>query len=179
MCRTRNLLKRPRPAFCPCALQTAGAPFDVYARPWSGKRGAKVAVIIGGLGISQTSTQRAIRTLPPEITLAFAPQGNSLSRWAQEASRGGHEILLQIPMEPFDYPRVNPGRGTLLTENEPTKNVEELRRSLGRFTNYSGVVNYMGARLRQRRRFSADHPRDQPNAACCLSMTAHLRAARR
>jgi uncharacterized protein len=122
-------------------------PLDVYARPWSGARGAKIAIIIGGLGISQTSTQLAIRALPPEITLAFAPQGNSLSRWAQEARRGGHEILLQVPMEPFDYPNVNPGRGTLLTDAEPAKNLEELRRSMGRFTNYSGVVNYMGGRF--------------------------------
>jgi uncharacterized protein len=129
---------------------------DVYARPWSGARGAKVAVIIGGLGISQTSTQKAIRALPPEITLAFAPQGNSLSRWAQDARRGGHEILLQIPMEPFDYPSVNPGRGTLLADVEPTKNMEELRRSMGRFTNYSGVVNYMGAR------FTSDSAAFQP-----------------
>ena len=122
-------------------------PLDVYAKPWSGQRGARVAVIIGGLGISQTSTQKAIRALPPEITLAFAPQGNSLSRWAQEARRGGHEILLQIPMEPFDYPSVNPGRGTLLADAEPQQNLEELRRSMGRLTNYSGVVNYMGARF--------------------------------
>ena len=99
-------------------------PLDVYARAWSGSRGAKIAVIIGGLGISQTSTQRAIRALPPEITLAFAPQGNSLARWAQEARRGGHEILLQIPMEPFDYPSVNPGRGTLLADAEPARTLQ-------------------------------------------------------
>ena len=122
-------------------------PLDVYARAWSGSRGAKIAIIIGGLGISQTSTQRAIRALPPEITLAFAPQGNSLARWAQEARRGGHEILLQIPMEPFDYPNVNPGRGTLLADAKPAANLAELRRSMGRFTNYAGVVNYMGARF--------------------------------
>jgi polysaccharide deacetylase 2 family uncharacterized protein YibQ len=122
-------------------------PLDVYARPSSGGRGAKIAIIIGGLGISQTSTQKAIRALPPEITLAFAPQGNSLSRWAQDARRGGHEILLQIPMEPFDYPNINPGRGTLLADADPQQNLEELRRSMGRFTNYSGVVNYMGARF--------------------------------
>lgn len=35
-------------------------PFDVYARPWSGARGARVAIIIGGLGLSQTGTQNAI-----------------------------------------------------------------------------------------------------------------------
>jgi uncharacterized protein len=141
------LMEKTQAGILPVRAKDGRRPFDVYARPWSGSRGAKVAVIIGGLGISQTSTQNAIRALPSEITLAFAPQGNSLSRWAQTARREGHEILLQIPMEPFDYPNVNPGRGTLLADADPRQNLEELRRSMGRFTNYSGVVNYMGARF--------------------------------
>jgi len=62
-------------------------PMDVYARPWSGARGARIAIVIGGLGISQTGTQQAIARLPAEVTLAFAPQGNSLDRWMQNARR--------------------------------------------------------------------------------------------
>lgn len=142
-----ELTEKTGSGLLPVRASDGRRPLDVYARPWSGARGAKIAIIIGGLGISQTSTQRAIRALPPEITLAFAPQGNSLSRWAQDARREGHEILLQVPMEPFDYPNVNPGRGTLLADAEPAENLAELRRSMGRFTNYAGVVNYMGARF--------------------------------
>lgn len=122
-------------------------PFDVYQRAWSGTRGARVAIVIGGMGVSQTSTQAAIEKLPPEITLAFAPQGNSLSRWAQAARRKGHEILLQVPMEPFDYPRVDPGRGTLIVDAAPEANLNVLHESMGRLTNYVGVVNYLGARF--------------------------------
>ena len=122
-------------------------PLDVYARPWSGKRGARVAIVIGGMGVSQTTTQTAIDTLPPEVTLSFAPQGNSLSRWAQSARRKGHEILLQIPMEPFDYPRVDPGRGTLIVDADTNANMKVLHESMGRLTNYTGVVNYLGARF--------------------------------
>ncbi len=122
-------------------------PFDVYARPWSGARGARVAIVIGGMGVSQTSTQAAIDKLPPEITLAFAPQGNSLSRWAQAARKKGHEILLQIPMEPFDYPRVDPGRGTLIVDAAVDANLKVLHESMGRLTNYAGVMNYLGARF--------------------------------
>jgi uncharacterized protein len=142
-----ELIEKTGAGSLPVRAADGRRPLDVYARAWSGARGAKIAIIIGGLGLSQTSTQRAIRALPPEITLAFAPQGNSLSRWAQEARRGGHEILLQIPMEPFDYPNVNPGRGTLLADADPAQNLAELRSSMGRFTNYAGVVNYMGARF--------------------------------
>ena len=122
-------------------------PMDVYARPWSGSRGAKVAIVVGGMGISQTTTERALKILPSDITLGFAPQGNSLSRWAQSARRKGHEILLQIPMEPFDYPRVDPGRGTLIVDAAPDANLKVLHESMGRLTNYAGVMNYLGARF--------------------------------
>ncbi|WP_265516285.1 divergent polysaccharide deacetylase family protein [Nitratireductor luteus] len=122
-------------------------PFDVYARPWSGARGARIALMIGGLGISQTGTQRAIERLPSEITLAFASQGNSLSRWMQTARREGHEIMIQLPLEPFDYPAVNPGPRTLLVRTPWSENVQNLHWALSRMTNYTGVINYMGARF--------------------------------
>jgi uncharacterized protein len=125
-------------------------PFDVYARPWSGARGARVAIVIGWLGVSQTGTQQALAKLPPEVTLGFAAQGNSLDRWMQVARRGGHEIVMQVPLEPFDYPNVNPGRNTLTVAASPDDNLKNLRWALSRTTNYTGVMNYMGAR------FSAD-----------------------
>lgn len=126
-------------------------PFDVYARPWSHARGARVAIVIGGLGVSQTGTQLAIAKLPPEVTLAFATQGNSLGRWMQEARRGGHEIVLQLPLEPFDYPNVNPGRNTLTVSASPEENLDNLHWALSRITNYTGVMNYMGARFTSER----------------------------
>lgn len=125
-------------------------PFDVYARPWSGARGARVAIVIGGLAVSQTGTQAAIARLPGEVTLAFAPQGNSIGRWMQEARRTGHEVVMQVPLEPFDYPNVNPGRNTLTVDAGAEENLKNLRWALSRTTNYTGVMNYMGAR------FSAD-----------------------
>ncbi|WP_187968853.1 divergent polysaccharide deacetylase family protein [Aquibium microcysteis] len=120
---------------------------EVYARPWSGTRGARVALVVGGLGLSQSGTQDAIGKLPSEVTLAFAPQGNSLGRWMQTARREGHEIMMQLPLEPFDYPRVNPGRNTLTVEADARQNIDRLYWVLSRTTNYTGVMNYMGARF--------------------------------
>ncbi|MBA1144497.1 divergent polysaccharide deacetylase family protein [Mesorhizobium neociceri] len=131
-------------------------PFDVYARPWSGSRGARVAIVIGGLAVSQTGTQAAIAKLPAEVTLAFAPQGNSIGRWMQAARQSGHEVVMQVPLEPFDYPNVNPGRNTLTVAASPDENLKNLRWALSRTTNYTGVMNYMGAR------FSADATAMEP-----------------
>lgn len=131
----------PIPAISPDGLR----PVDHYARPWSGARGARVAIVIGGLGLSQTGTQRAIRQLPDTVTLAFAATGNSLQRWMQDARQKGHEILLQVPFEPFDYPANNPGRDTLLTGQSTQENLASLHRAMARITNYTGIMNYMGA----------------------------------
>jgi Uncharacterized protein conserved in bacteria len=121
--------------------------FDIYARPWSGARGTRVAIIVGGLGISQTGTQHALRSLPEETTLAFASNGNSLKRWMQEARRRGHEILLQVPFEPFDYPAVDPGRGTLTVNADARENLKRLHEAMGQITNYTGITNFMGGRF--------------------------------
>ncbi len=122
-------------------------PVDQYARPWSGARGTRIAIVVGGLGLSQTGTQRAIRELPGEITLAFAATGNSLQRWMQEARRDGHEILLQIPLEPFDYPSNDPGPGTLLTTAKPATNMAYLHEAMASITNYTGIMNYLGGKF--------------------------------
>lgn len=122
-------------------------PMDIYARPWSSAGGKRIAVVIGGLGLSQTGTLRALKDLPPEITLAFAPQGNSLERWMREARKDGHELLVQVPMEPFDYPQSDPGPQTLTVKATKEANLANLRWALGRITNYTGIVNYLGGRF--------------------------------
>jgi polysaccharide deacetylase 2 family uncharacterized protein YibQ len=122
-------------------------PVDFYARRWSGARGTRIAIVIGGIGLSQTGSQKAVRDLPEDITLAFAATGNSLQRWMQEARRKGHEIVLQVPMEPFDYPAMDPGRGTLLTEKAAASNLANLHQAMAQITNYTGIMNYMGARF--------------------------------
>jgi polysaccharide deacetylase 2 family uncharacterized protein YibQ len=123
---------------------------DVYSRQpdTEGNFGvARIVIIVGGLGISQTSTNQAIDALPSGVTFAFAPYGNSLSRWMWAARKAGHEILMQIPMEPFGYPQINAGEHSLLASVEENKNQQNLRWSLGRTTNYVGVMNYLGGKM--------------------------------
>ncbi|MEM1039977.1 MAG: divergent polysaccharide deacetylase family protein [Pseudomonadota bacterium] len=107
----------------------------------------RVAIIVGGLGLSQTGTQEAIEALPAGITLGFSSMGNSLQRWVQKARQEGHEVVLQVPMEPLGYPSINPGPRTLTAKASFGANLGNLRWSLGRMTNYPIVMNYLGAGL--------------------------------
>jgi polysaccharide deacetylase 2 family uncharacterized protein YibQ len=56
-------------------------------------------------------------------------------------------VLLQTPMEPFDYPDNDPGPQTLLTSLTPDQNIDRLHWQMSRFQGYVGIVSYMGARF--------------------------------
>ena len=125
-------------------------PLEAYSRAANlaaGDARPRVAIVVGGLGMSQTGTEQAIRVLPEDITLAFAPYGASLQRWVDKARMEGHEVFLQLPLEPFGYPDQNPGQHTLLASPDPALYADDLAWNLGRMTSYAGVMNYMGGRF--------------------------------
>jgi uncharacterized protein len=123
-------------------------PMDVYARPADrGDPRPKIAMIIGGLGLGEAVTQAAIDRLPAGVTLAVTPYGSSLQGLVSTARAKGHEILLEVPLEPFDYPDNDPGQDTLLTGPAAAENPARLRRVMGRVTGYAGIVNSQGARF--------------------------------
>ncbi|MFO0408012.1 MAG: divergent polysaccharide deacetylase family protein [Labrys sp. (in: a-proteobacteria)] len=129
-------------------------PLDAYSRPVTVPPTLaktpdvpRIAILVGGLGISQSGTSAAIAKLPPEVTLAFAPYGDDLPTIVQRARAQGHEVMLHAPMEPFDYPDNDPGPQTLLSDSSPEQNLDRLRWQMSRFPAYVGIVNYMGARF--------------------------------
>jgi polysaccharide deacetylase 2 family uncharacterized protein YibQ len=85
--------------------------------------------------------------MPPAVTLAFTPYGAEAGANAVKAREAGHEILLQVAMEPFDYPDNDPGPQTLLTSLTSEQNVDRLYWMMSRFQGYVGVSSYMGARF--------------------------------
>jgi polysaccharide deacetylase 2 family uncharacterized protein YibQ len=126
-------------------------PFDVYSQVTplaviSSER-PKIVIVLGGMGLNARLTAKAIDTLPGDVTLGFAPYGEDLQAQVNRARARGHEILLQVPMEPVGYPGANPGPRTLLSEAPPEENIAALRWHMSRFAGYSGITNYMGARL--------------------------------
>lgn len=124
-------------------------PMDAYARP-SPKpvaNVARVALVVGGLGVSRDATLEALRVLPPEVSLAFSPYAADIGDLVAKARAGGREALIQAPMEPFDYPANDPGPQTLLTSLPASANLERLRWSLGRTSGYVGVAPLAGARF--------------------------------
>lgn len=145
-----RIVERTRYGLLPRVGDDGATALSLYARPptpMAQSERARVAILVTGMGISQTATAEAIDRLPEDVSLAFAPYGGDLDRHVVRARAQGHEVFLQAPMEPFDYPASDPGPHTLTTRASAEDNRDRLHWVMGRFTGYVGVVNFMGARL--------------------------------
>lgn len=127
-----------------------------FARPFDeADRSPRLAVLVVGLGMSETATRFAIEHLPGAISLAFSPYGLNLESQMTAARTAGHEVLLGIPMEPANFPLNDPGPRALMTGNPPPENLARLQWVLGRGSGYVGVTNAASAVLRGERFMSA------------------------
>lgn len=131
----------------PIIAQDGRTPFQAYARPFHSNGRPKIALVIGGLGLNARATQQAIETLRPEITLSFVPYSEGLQGWIDMARQHGHEVLLETPMEPVDYPDNDPGPYTLMTDAQAPETAKKLEWILSRATGYFGLTNYLGSRF--------------------------------
>ena len=126
-------------------------PFRAYAGGSEAERARaattpSIAIVIAGLGVGAAKTSDAIVKLPSVVTLAFTPYGSDPGKLVERARASKHEILLQVPMEPFDYPDNDPGPQTLLTTLAPEQNIDRLTWHMSRFQGYVGLANFMGSK---------------------------------
>jgi polysaccharide deacetylase 2 family uncharacterized protein YibQ len=125
---------------------------DVYARPSNyaaATQGAppRVAILVTGFGLGDGPPQSALKGLPVQVSVAYGAYGRSLQDAVAAARADGHEVLLQIPLEPQNYPSVDPGPHTLTTTLPAADNIKRLQWLMSRYTGYVGVTNHMGAKF--------------------------------
>jgi polysaccharide deacetylase 2 family uncharacterized protein YibQ len=122
--------------------------WHVYAHPAPAPDGRpRIAIVISGMGLREAPTRMAVQRLPAPVTLAFAPYGDGLQEWVSQARAAGHEVLLELPMEPYDYPENDPGPQALLTSLSAEENTNRLEWLLSRFPGYVGVINFFGGKF--------------------------------
>lgn len=120
----------------------AGLPESAATKPAAAPP-PRVAIFVGGMGLSASATRTAIETMPPAVTLAFLPYGATAAASVAAARAKGHEILLQLPMQSAGGG--NPGPHTLRPDAAPDATAADLAWLMGRFDGYSGVTNLLGA----------------------------------
>jgi uncharacterized protein len=155
---TRSAASGPRPdkaltepgpgGVLPIIAADGRRPAEVYAKAFSIPANTPaIALVVGGLGLKRSTTEAAINDLPPEVTLSFVPYTRDLQGWINKARAAGHEVILELPMEPFDYPQNDPGPQTLLASVSTAENSRRLEWLLSRAWGYFAVTNYMGSKF--------------------------------
>jgi len=141
------LIEQGRYGLLPIISADGRESWQVYARPFDDTDPSPlVAVVFTELGMSRAKTHKVLQ-LPGAITLAFSPYAEGLEDWVRQSRAAGHEVLLEVPMEPPSYPSDDPGPRALLTSLGPTQNLDRLDWLLGRFQGYIGIMETMGGRF--------------------------------
>jgi len=144
----QKLLENTRHGMVPRVSLDGARPLTAYARPADSKANLpRIALVISGLGVGSSNTAEALAKLPGPVTFAFMPYATDVGRLVGRARGEGHEVLLQVPMEPFDFPDNDPGPQTLLTSLAPEQNMDRMHWLMSRFQGYVGVANFMGGRF--------------------------------
>ena len=104
----------------------------------------RIAIVLFGLADDPASAQALLAREEPfaVITPAIGKERDPLLRLAREGRR---EVVLQVPMEPEDYPRANPGPGTLLVNMTPSRIGKLTRDYLDRAGEVTAVANLQGS----------------------------------
>jgi hypothetical protein len=106
----------------------------------------RVAIIIDDLGYDRRIARRFLE-LDTDFTFSVLPHTPYTRTISREVHERGRELILHLPMEPLEYPRIDPGPGALLTSMTPDELIEQLRSNLAAVPGIKGVNSHMGSRL--------------------------------
>ena len=126
------------------ALPTISAdgtkPWKHYAKNYVHKGNVPIiAVVVTGLGQNKSVTDMAIK-MPENFSLSFNPYAKEFPLWTSAARAAGHEILIDLPLEPSNYPASDPGPYGLLIGNGNQANTTRLEWLMSRGQGYVGFV---------------------------------------
>ena len=106
----------------------------------------KVAIIIDDVGYDRRIA-RALSRLDENLTFAILPGAPYVKEIASELHGNGAHIMLHLPMEPLEYPHVDPGTHAILADMSPNQLLGQLKTNLDAVPYIEGVNNHMGSRI--------------------------------
>lgn len=109
-------------------------------------RKPRIAIIVDDLGYDSHILKKLL-TLDAPLTLAVLPHSPLQKKIARLAREKNMEVMLHLPMEPVEYPIVNPGPGALLVSMTPDQLIRQLESDLNAVPGIKGVNNHMGSRM--------------------------------
>ena len=110
----------------------------------------QIAIIIDDMGRS-LKVARELAALDLPLTFAVFPHLPASRRVAELLVRQSHDVMLHLPMEPRNWPRMDPGPGALFCRMSEDEFCRVLDADLKAVPGIVGVNNHMGSRLTEDR----------------------------
>lgn len=127
--------------------QTVAGPASASAKPAeSPDERPRAAIIIDDIGEDKAMAEQFFRLEAP-LTYSILPHSRYQRELAKDAFRRGYQVMLHLPMEPNEYPWVDPGPGALLTGMTPDERIAQLKIDLAAVPHIQGVNNHMGSKM--------------------------------
>ena len=114
--------------------------------PVTGNKTPVVAIIIDDIGFDKKMAGD-LSNLNKNITFSVFPDAPFSREIASRLHKKGIHIMLHLPMEPVEYPRIKPGPGAILADMAPDQVLSVLRSDIKRIPYIQGVNNHMGSRI--------------------------------
>ncbi len=118
-----------------------------YYKPMAQTETPTVAVILTGLGLNKNWTAHVLTTFKDKATFAFSPYSSNIEDQLQEATNLGHQALIALPLEPYNYPNPDPGPHTLLTGVKAEENIAKTKAILKKIPKGIGIIGEYGSRF--------------------------------
>jgi polysaccharide deacetylase 2 family uncharacterized protein YibQ len=105
---------------------------------------ARIAIVLFGLGDNPAAADSFFRVAAP-FAVALPPDLKTSRETLRAAHQRGREVVLHLPLEPINYPQVNPGPGTLLVTMKPARIADDVHHFLDQSRPIAAVANHMGS----------------------------------
>jgi polysaccharide deacetylase 2 family uncharacterized protein YibQ len=99
-----------------------------------------IAIVITGVGLSASSTASVLK-LPALVTVGFSPYAQDAQILAKKFMDLKHDVVMNIPLEPSNYPVDDPGPYALLTNLSDKDNLDRLDFLADRVSNVIGFYS--------------------------------------
>jgi uncharacterized protein len=107
----------------------------------------KVALIIDDFGSNGGELLQSFCKLDQDVSFAIIP-GLEYSKTAmKKAADSGHETIIHIPMEPIDYPKIDPGKNAILLSLSTTEIADRVEGYIDALPYCIGANNHMGSAI--------------------------------
>lgn len=111
------------------------------------KKRGKMAILIEDFGSASPDVAQRFLAVNRKLTFGLVPWKNRLEVILPQITQRKQEVIVQAPMEPYEYPEVSPGKRAVFVSQSELENRKVIRDALTAIPQAKGVMGYLGGRV--------------------------------